>query len=164
MLHRDRATFDPHLTSAVNYTVASPVDAPDSLTFGPPFITLASQLKGQVTMGLNRQLNNQSASLAAAVLAQQKMPNLFAIELGNEPECLSFSMHQCRLTEPTLMRFDVIVWASTSPIIVAGGKAWNQDADAASEKSWFTAFSSSVSCFCRDYFSFVIENLRIHPR
>lgn len=71
----------------MNYTVASPADAPDSLTYGPPFITLASQLKGQVTLGLNRQLDNQSASLAAAVLAKKNMPNLFALELGNEPEC-----------------------------------------------------------------------------
>lgn len=67
--------------------MASPADAPDTLTFGPPFMALASQLPGQVTLSLNRQLDNQSASLAAAVLAKQQMPNLFAIELGNEPEC-----------------------------------------------------------------------------
>ena len=84
---RDRATFDANLGTAVNYTVASPADAPASLTFGPQFITLASQLSGQVTLGLNRQLNNQPASLAAAKLAKQDMRNLFAIELGNEPEC-----------------------------------------------------------------------------
>lgn len=77
----------PSLNVAVNYTVASPADAPDSLTYGPPFIQLAAQLKGQVTLGLNRQLDNQSASLAAAVLAKKSMPNLFAFELGNEPEC-----------------------------------------------------------------------------
>ncbi|KAJ3535347.1 hypothetical protein NM688_g6992 [Phlebia brevispora] len=119
---QDRATFDPTLSTAVNYTVASPADAPDSLTFGPPFITLASQLKGPVTMGLNRQLNNQTASLGAAILAKDQMTNLFAIELGNEPE----------------------FWASDSPIIVAGGQGWNQDLDAASEKSWFTTLSTSV--------------------
>jgi hypothetical protein len=84
---RDRATFDPNLNASVNYTVASPADAPDSLTFGPPFMQLAAQLKGEVTLGLNRQLDNQTASLAAAVLAKQQMSNLFAIELGNEPEC-----------------------------------------------------------------------------
>ena len=75
--------------------MASPADAPVSLTFGPQFITLASQLKGNVTLGLNRQLDNQAASLAAAKLAKQQMRNLFAIELGNEPECQS-QPHTCR--------------------------------------------------------------------
>lgn len=37
------------------------------------------------------------------------------------------------------------VWASDSPIIVAGGQGWNQDLDAASEKAWFSTFSTSVS-------------------
>jgi hypothetical protein len=37
-----------------------------------------------------------------------------------------------------------VVYASNSPIIVDGGKGWNQDVDAASEKSWFQTFSSSV--------------------
>ncbi|KAI0093447.1 hypothetical protein BDY19DRAFT_983105 [Irpex rosettiformis] len=119
---QDRATYDANLGIAVNYTVASPADAPASLTFGPQFITLASQLRGQVTLGLNRQLNNQPASLGAAVLAKQNMKNLFAVELGNEPE----------------------FYASNSPIIVAGGKGWNQDVDAASQKSWFQTFSSSA--------------------
>ena len=50
-------------------------------------MALAAALEGEVTMGFNRQLDNQSASLAASVLAQETMGNLFAIELGNEPEC-----------------------------------------------------------------------------
>ena len=89
LIFRDRATFDPTLPVAVNYTVATSADAPDSLTFGPQFIALAAQLPGSVTMGLNRQLDNQPASLSAAVLAKSSMANLFAIELGNEPECQS---------------------------------------------------------------------------
>ncbi|TCD67081.1 hypothetical protein EIP91_000594 [Steccherinum ochraceum] len=104
---QDRATYDPTLTSAVNYTVASPADAPASLTYGPPFFTLAGQLQGDVTLGLNRQLNNQAASLAAAVQAKKSMSNLFAFELGNEPE----------------------FYASNSPIIPKG-QTWNQDTDA----------------------------------
>ncbi|KAI0785550.1 hypothetical protein C8Q75DRAFT_775360 [Abortiporus biennis] len=119
---QDRATYDPNLPSAVNYTVASPADAPTTLTYGPSFFTLASQMKNNVTVGLNRQLNNQPASLAAAVQAKNIMSNLFAIELGNEPE----------------------FYASNSPIIQANGGTWNQDVDATSEKSWFTTFSSSV--------------------
>ena len=53
----------------------------------PPFVALAAALPGPVTLGLNRQLDNMSASLAAAVLARERMGNLYAIELGNEPEC-----------------------------------------------------------------------------
>ncbi|KAH8107834.1 hypothetical protein BXZ70DRAFT_1003265 [Cristinia sonorae] len=118
---QDRATYNPNLASAVNYTVATPADAPASLTYGPSFFTLAGQLKGDVTVGLNRQLNNQAASLAAAVQAKKTMGNLFAFELGNEPE----------------------FYASNSAIIPKG-QSWNQDTDAASQKSWFTTFSSSV--------------------
>ncbi|KAL4252614.1 Glycoside hydrolase family 79 protein [Abortiporus biennis] len=92
----------------------------DRATYDPKIPT--SQMKNSVTVGLNRQLNNQPASLAAAVQAKNIMSNLFAIELGNEPE----------------------FYASNSPIIQANGGTWNQDVDATSEKSWFTTFSSSV--------------------
>lgn len=46
-------------------------------------------MKGDVTIGLNRRLNNQANSLAAAVQAEKVMHNLLSIELGNEPECTS---------------------------------------------------------------------------
>ena len=99
-LYRDRATYDPSLESAVNYTVASPADAPASLTYGPSFFDLAGEFSGDVTVGLNRQLNNQTASLAASVEAKRKLRNLFAFELGNEPECkfsfaFRFNIYQC---------------------------------------------------------------------
>ncbi|KIK65736.1 glycoside hydrolase family 79 protein [Collybiopsis luxurians FD-317 M1] len=118
---QDRATYNASLATPVSYTVASPSDAPTSLTFGPSFFTLAaSDLKGNVTIGLNRQLNNQANTLAAAVQAKKSMPNLYAIELGNEPD----------------------LYASNSPIVPSTG--WNQNADAASEKSWFTALAPSL--------------------
>lgn len=95
MCHRDRATFDATLASSVNYTVASPADAPESLTFGPSFFTLASQLAGDVTIGLNRELNNITNTGLAAALAKSSIPNLLAFELGNEPECkLHFLRYQ----------------------------------------------------------------------
>ncbi|KAI0674810.1 hypothetical protein C8Q78DRAFT_965262 [Trametes maxima] len=117
---QDRATYDPNLQSAVNYTVASPADAPASLTYGPSFFTLASQLKGDVTIGLNRQLNNQNNSLSAGSRAKQSMRNLFAIELGNEPDSYS----------------------SSSPI--ASGKGWSQSADISTEGSWFTEMAPTL--------------------
>lgn len=56
-------------------------------------------MEGDVTVGLNRRLNNQANTLAAAVQAKKTMANLLSIELGNEPECglsLSLSLHnQC---------------------------------------------------------------------
>jgi hypothetical protein len=58
------------------------------LTYGPDFFTLAAGLTGaDVTIGLNRQLNNQANSLQAAVQAKSAMSNLYAIEIGNEPDC-----------------------------------------------------------------------------
>jgi hypothetical protein len=84
---RDRATYDPTLTTAVNYTVASSTDAPSSLTYGPSFISLAANYSGEIILGLNRRLNNIANSIQAAKLAQSEASNLYAIELGNEPNC-----------------------------------------------------------------------------
>ncbi|KAH9858510.1 glycoside hydrolase superfamily [Lenzites betulinus] len=117
---QDRATYDANLQSAVNYTVATPADAPTSLTYGPSFFTLASQLKGDVTIGLNRQLNNQANSLSAGSRAKQSMGNLFAIELGNEPD----------------------LYASSSPI--ATGTGWSESIDITNEGKWFTAMAPTL--------------------
>lgn len=87
---RDRATYDPSLANAVSYTVASAADAPTSLTYGPSFFTLASQLSGDVTIGLDRELNNITNTGLAAAKAKSTISNLLAIEVGNEPDCVSF--------------------------------------------------------------------------
>lgn len=72
----------------MNYTVASSGDAPTTLTYGPSFFTLAAQLANSpdITIGLNRQLNNQANSLQAAKDAQIVINNLYAVEVGNEPD------------------------------------------------------------------------------
>ena len=95
---RDRATYDASLQTAVNYTVASPADAPTSLTYGPSFFTLANALKGDVTVGLNRQLNNQANTLSAGSRAKSSVSKLLALDLGNEPDCErpSVSVKQAR--------------------------------------------------------------------
>jgi hypothetical protein len=67
--------------------VAASGDAPDSLTFGPSFVALAAEYDGDVTLGLNRRLDNIFNTIAAAKLAIEEMDNLYAIELGNEPDC-----------------------------------------------------------------------------
>jgi hypothetical protein len=75
------------LVAAVNYTVASPADAPLNLTYGPKFFDLASAFPNPVTIGLNRRLNQENNTLAAGINARSVMKNIYAIELGNEPEC-----------------------------------------------------------------------------
>ncbi|RPD63756.1 hypothetical protein L227DRAFT_496569 [Lentinus tigrinus ALCF2SS1-6] len=117
---QDRATYNASLASAVNYTVSSPLDAPTSLTYGPSFFSLASQMQGQVTVGLNRQLNNQANSLSAAQRAKSSMGNLYAIELGNEPD----------------------LYSSSSPI--ASGTGWSNSIDIQNEAKWFTALAPSL--------------------
>ncbi|KAF8076004.1 hypothetical protein FPV67DRAFT_1664317 [Lyophyllum atratum] len=108
------------LTGSPNKLLDFPLDAPDTLTYGPMFFTLAAKMKGDVTIGLNRRLNNQANTLAAAAQAKKSMRNLLSIELGNEPE----------------------FYAAGSPIIPATGRT--PAADGASQKSWFTALAPSV--------------------
>lgn len=49
-------------------------------------------------LGLNRRLNNQTNSIAAAKLAKSEMTNLNAIELGNEPNCKLEYLHLACIT------------------------------------------------------------------
>ena len=88
-LRRDRATYDAKSSAAVTYSVSNAADAPMTLTFGPRFIDLANSYPGRVIIGFNRRLNNLANTVAAAKLAYQKIKNLEAIELGNEPNCKS---------------------------------------------------------------------------
>ncbi|EPQ57604.1 hypothetical protein GLOTRDRAFT_59073 [Gloeophyllum trabeum ATCC 11539] len=118
---QDRATYDPDLKTAVDYSVDDPADAPSALTYGPAFFTLASQLKGDVTVGLNRQLNNISNSLTAALQAKASMPNLLSIELGNEPD----------------------LYSQSSPIVPAGA-TWSPSVDGTSQKQWFSDMGTTV--------------------
>ncbi|KAK2785115.1 hypothetical protein FQN52_008601 [Onygenales sp. PD_12] len=82
---QDRATYDASLAEPVSYSVADPADAPQTLTFGPSFMSLAGSYEGPVTLGLNRRLDNIDNTVAAATVAIEEMGNLYAIELGNEP-------------------------------------------------------------------------------
>ncbi|PLB44796.1 hypothetical protein P170DRAFT_501658 [Aspergillus steynii IBT 23096] len=117
---QDRALYDASLQSAVDYTVDSPDDAPDSLTFGDRFMELAGSYEGEVTIGLNRRLDDVENTIAAAKVVQSKVGNLYAIELGNEPN----------------------FFKSSDPI--AHGEAWTAAADAASQVSWQTSVSEGL--------------------
>lgn len=86
---QDRARYDGSTSAYVVYTVPSPADAPQTLTFGPKFMTLANTYGGSVVLGLNRGKNDLANTIDAAKVAVSEMSNLLAIELGNEPECKS---------------------------------------------------------------------------
>ncbi|GFF70275.1 beta-glucuronidase [Aspergillus lentulus] len=118
---QDRATYDASSTNAVTYTVASSGDAPTSLTFGPPFVSLAASYGGEVILGLNRRLDNLSNTIAAATLAKTEMHNLYAMELGNEPN----------------------FYSSSDPI--ANSQSWTASADYSSQVSWQDAVCGNLS-------------------
>ena len=136
---RDRATYDSSSTSAVTYTVASSSDAPETLTYGPSFISLAASYAGEVIVGLNRRLDNITNTISAARLAKSKMDNLYSIELGNEPNCRSLIAHHC-LVKRSL---NVIVYSESDPI--ADGASWTAAADEASQVSWQTQVCGNLS-------------------
>ncbi|PWY66795.1 hypothetical protein BO94DRAFT_528486 [Aspergillus sclerotioniger CBS 115572] len=117
---QDRATYNASLLSAVSYSVDSPDDAPETLTFGDSFMDIAAAYEGTVTLGLNRRLDNVSNTIAAAKIAKSRIANLYAIELGNEPN----------------------FFTSSDPI--ADGHAWTAAADAASQVSWQASVSAGL--------------------
>ncbi|KAL3466116.1 hypothetical protein BJX64DRAFT_296058 [Aspergillus heterothallicus] len=119
---QDRATYDASSSAAVTYTVADLADAPETLTYGPSFISLAAEYAGSVVLGLNRRLNNIANTISAADLAVQQMPNLKAIELGNEPN-----------------------FFSSSDPIANGASSWTAAADYASQVSWQDAVCGNLS-------------------
>ncbi|EHA27657.1 hypothetical protein ASPNIDRAFT_41596 [Aspergillus niger ATCC 1015] len=117
---QDRATYNASLSSAVSYSVDSPDDAPESLTFGDSFMEIAAAYEGAVTIGLNRRLDNIDNTIAAAKIAKSNIANLYAIELGNEPN----------------------FFTSSDPI--ADGQSWTAAADAASQVSWQASVGSAL--------------------
>ncbi|TYJ54511.1 hypothetical protein B9479_004835 [Cryptococcus floricola] len=118
---QDRATYDPSSTSAVTYSVDDPADAPANLTYGPAFFELASQLSGPTTIGLNRRLNDINNTIAAAQEAVEQMENLFAIELGNEPD----------------------LYTDDDPI--ANNQTWSPSLDAQIQVDWQSQISTTLN-------------------
>ncbi|WDK15152.1 hypothetical protein CGRA01v4_06433 [Colletotrichum graminicola] len=116
---QDRASYDASSSAYVVYSVSDAADAPSNLTFGPNFIKLAATYAGNVTLGLNRGRNNINNTISAGKAAVQEMANLYAIELGNEPE----------------------YWHGVQPI--ASG-TWSPAADAESQDSWSIAFGDAI--------------------
>ncbi|KAI7940237.1 hypothetical protein MJO28_013889 [Puccinia striiformis f. sp. tritici] len=154
---QDRATYDPNQKDPVLFVMPPGKKVAQKVTFGPAFIDLASRLKGATTLGLNRQQGDKNNAGLAALAAVQKMKNLYALELGNEPNCaarhfvvISFFSKQKRIEKlilgthfansPTVLCLSV--WDPQSPEV--GGKPWTPEADAASQIQWQQAISQQV--------------------
>ncbi|CDM30448.1 CAZyme family GH79 [Penicillium roqueforti] len=118
---QDRAIYNSSSTEAVTYTVASTGAAPETLTYGPSFISLAAGYAGEVIIGLNRRLGDILNTISAALLAQSKMNNLYSIELGNEPN----------------------FFVDSDPI--ANGASWTAAADESSQVTWQDAMCGNLS-------------------
>ncbi|RGP75985.1 hypothetical protein FSPOR_432 [Fusarium sporotrichioides] len=132
---QDRATYDSTFKGYVSYKVDDPLDAPMSLTYGPKFFDLIKSFGAQAILGLNRGLNNRTNTFAAALMAQAKAKdNLWALELGNEPDLFykywQYPVAQAPWNE-TQEAFDAADWAqdfanhwkSPLPILAGGGYA-----------------------------------------
>ncbi|KAH6871488.1 hypothetical protein B0T10DRAFT_568278 [Thelonectria olida] len=84
---QDRATYDPNFDGYVSYTTDDPLVAPMSLAYGPKFFDLIKKHGSETILGLNRGLNNRTNTFAAAQEVKARaLKNLWAIELGNEPD------------------------------------------------------------------------------
>ncbi|KAF3402328.1 Beta-glucuronidase [Talaromyces pinophilus] len=114
---QDRATYDPSFDGYVSYTVASPLDAPDTLTYGPRFWDLINVYEGETMLGFNRGDNNQTNTYLAVVEAKERALNhLWAVELGNEP--------------------DVYLWQNKSDAV----SPWNASQEGADAADWAQGF------------------------
>ncbi|RBR13263.1 uncharacterized protein FIESC28_08229 [Fusarium coffeatum] len=132
---QDRATYDADFKGYVSYKVDDLLDAPMSLTYGPRFFDLIKTFGAETILGLNRGLNNRSKTFAAATMAKSKAPdNIWAIELGNEPDLFykywQYPVAQAPWNE-TQEGSDAADWAqdfanhwkSPLPILAGGGYA-----------------------------------------
>ncbi|EKD18874.1 uncharacterized protein L3040_005097 [Drepanopeziza brunnea f. sp. 'multigermtubi'] len=119
---QDRAVYDPAISEYVVYTVADPADAPEDLKFGPSFMTLAGTYEGTVVVGLNRGKDDIANTIEAAKVATANIPNLRAIELGNEPD------YYLRNGQP----------------IAVKAPAWDPSADAASQNDWILEVGATL--------------------
>lgn len=89
----DKALFDPNLSTAVtpgvNFSEAGTATLP-TRSDGPQLLELVASHGGNVVFGLDRGRNNLSNSISAAIAAKAHLSNLYASELGNEPELFAY--------------------------------------------------------------------------
>ncbi|KAH6672089.1 hypothetical protein B0J14DRAFT_618426 [Halenospora varia] len=131
---QDRATYDPDFKGYVGYSVADPLDAPQTLTYGPAFFDLIHDFR----LGFNRGDNNRTNTYEAVLKAKPKaLKYLWGIELGNEPD---FYLYQGKpvVVSPRNVTQEgadaaswaqglIDVWEKPLPILAAGSYAGNTE-------------------------------------
>ncbi|CAH7686947.1 family 79 glycoside hydrolase [Phakopsora pachyrhizi] len=117
---QDRAAYDPNLSVSIKNNLTKNSLVPNNITYGPKYFQIANQLDGPTTIGVNRRENNLNNTINAVQEALRSVKNLYAIELGNEPE----------------------FWDRRSPI--TQNSAWNTTADAESQILWQKEFLSAT--------------------
>ncbi|KAI8444599.1 hypothetical protein BY996DRAFT_6425622 [Phakopsora pachyrhizi] len=109
---QDRAAYAPNLSVPIKNNLTKNSLVPNNITYGPKYFQIASQLDGPTTIGVNRRENNLNNAIIAVQEALKTVKNLYAIELGNEPE----------------------FWGRRSPI--AKNSTWNTKTDAKYQILW----------------------------
>lgn len=105
-----------------NFSEARVAEYPN-FYYGPEYFKLTASYGSNVVLGLDRGQNNLSNTIEAARAAQQLLPNLYAFELGNEPDLFGY------------LSFPMALNAST----------WTPADDANSEAQWQTAIGEAVA-------------------
>ncbi|KAH8701534.1 hypothetical protein BGW36DRAFT_445075 [Talaromyces proteolyticus] len=131
---QDRATYDPNFHGYISYSVANPLDAPNTLIYGPAFWDLISAYGGGTMLGFNRGDDNRTNTYMAVQDARTRIPNnLWGIELGNEPDVYlmqdkpdavsPWNASQEGADAANWAQGFINVWKPNSPILTAGSYA-----------------------------------------
>lgn len=102
-------------------------------------------------IGLNRGHNNITNTIAAAQVAKKSMPNLLALELGNEPECPYPSPillpNSNQLSKPPTDSNPQTDWLSANqPAATSTGTGtWTAADDARSQDNWDILVGSALN-------------------
>ncbi|KAF4627478.1 hypothetical protein G7Y89_g10679 [Cudoniella acicularis] len=134
----DESSFNPDLDIPIT-TLGS-----DSYQYGPSFLKIAAAYEGNVVLGLNRGANNLTNTIEAAKAAKAIMPNLYAIELGNEPYIPNEISLPTNGTPTTLLKH-TIVFAYLSFPIAPNTSTWTPLDEATSESTWQISIGTALN-------------------
>ncbi|KAJ5475373.1 hypothetical protein N7539_008439 [Penicillium diatomitis] len=128
---QDRATYDPYFDDYVFYRVADPLNAPDTLIYGPKFWDL---------IRFNRGDDNQTNTYLAVQEAKKRaLDHLWAIELGNEPDGIEARIPPgwLQTTCHTNIRAVIVyIWAHKPDAV----SPWNASQEGLDAANWAQGF------------------------
>ncbi|KAH6694956.1 hypothetical protein BKA61DRAFT_683416 [Leptodontidium sp. MPI-SDFR-AT-0119] len=128
----DTSVFDPDL--AVTRVNANITGIADAQYYGPLYlIEVLAKYPGPIIFGLNRGAGNLSNTVLASKYLKTDLPNLVAVELGNEPDSKKPEPPNSNISAPQLI------------VVQAGGvAAWTPTVEAASEVEWQLAIGKAM--------------------